>query len=47
MGNTNSKSAALGLTKHPTKALELLGTGYNRQNCSDVLPKSRKVPQSA
>ena len=31
MGNTHSKSAALGLTKHLAKALELLGTSYNRR----------------
>ncbi len=47
MGNSHSKSTALGLTKHPTKALELLRTGYNSQNCSDVLPESRKLLQQS
>lgn len=36
------RTAALGLTKHLAKALELFCAGYNRQNCSDVLPEFRK-----
>ncbi len=32
---------------HLAKTLELLGAGYNRENRSDVLSDSRKVPQSA
>jgi len=40
MGNANSKSAALGLTKYPAKALELLRAGHDGAHCDDVLPKS-------
>ena len=47
MGHAHCKSAALGPTKHIAKALELLGTGYNSQNCSDVLPESRKLLQQS
>lgn len=47
MGHAHCKSAALSPTKHIAKALELLGTGYNSQNCSDVLPESRKLLQQS
>lgn len=44
MGNSHSKSTALGLTKLLAKALELLRTGYNSAHRADVLSESRKVP---
>ncbi len=47
MGYTHRKSAAVSTSKQTRKTLELLRAGYNRQNCADVLPESRKVPQSA
>ena len=47
MGYTHRKSAAVSTSKQTRKTLELLRACYNRQNCADVLPESRKVPQSA
>lgn len=47
MGNSHSKSTALGLTKLLAKALELLRTGHNSAHRADVLSESRKVPQPA
>ena len=38
MGHAHRQSVTLGLAKHLEQALELLGTGYNRENRSDVLP---------
>ena len=47
MGHTHCKSAAVSTSKQTRKTLELLRASYNRQNCADVLPEFRKVPQSA
>ena len=43
----HSKPASFSASKHLDKAMELLRTGNYGTNCSDVLPESRKVPQSA
>ena len=36
----------LSVLQQTDKTLELLGSGHNGTNRADVLPKSRKVPQS-
>ena len=46
MGNSNRKSVAFSLAKQANKAMELLRACYDNTDCTDVLPESRKVPQS-
>ncbi len=46
LGHTHRKSVAFRLAKQAKKAMELLRPRHNRANCTDVLPQSRKVPQS-